>query len=134
MLESVESAPICIQPVARLPSGPVQPPDATDGQKVRSWRDHTPEPPAAVVLLPKNTEFSNGDSWWWPDDWKQQEYKYSQWRGDKVPRAPDHGSVDWLQSRESGWVDHRFVCFERFSFILGSSPFVIFSDGVPLIR
>ena len=25
---------------ARLPSGPVQPPDATDGQKVRSWLDH----------------------------------------------------------------------------------------------
>ena len=48
--ESADSAPICIHPVARLPSGPVQPPDATDGQKVRSWRDHTPEPPAAVVL------------------------------------------------------------------------------------
>ena len=68
MLESVDSAPISIHPVARLLSGPVQAPDATDGQKVRSCRDHTPEPPESVVLLPKNTEFSNGDSWWWPDD------------------------------------------------------------------
>lgn len=34
LLESVDSAPISIHPVARLPSGPVQLPDATDGQKV----------------------------------------------------------------------------------------------------
>ena len=147
LLESVDSAPICIHPVARLPSGPVQPPDATDRQKVRLCRDHTPEPPASVVLLPKNTEFSNGDSWWWPDDWKQQKYKHSQCRGEKVPRAPNHGSVDCWQSREFGWLsnrrdglgDHRFNCFvfvakhlpsswivfHRFSFILGISSFVL---------
>ena len=76
LLEIVDSSPICIHPVARLLSGPVQPPDATDGQKVRSWCDHTPEPPPAVVLLPKNTEVSNGDIWWWPDDWKHPEYKH----------------------------------------------------------
>ena len=134
LLESVASAPISIHPVARLPSGPVQSPDAIDRHKVRLCRDHIPEPSAFVVLLLKNTVFFKWDSWWWPDDWKQQEYKYSQWRGDKGPRAPNHGSVDWLQSRESGWVDHRFVCFERFSFNLGSSPFVIFNDGVSLIR
>ena len=50
LLERVDSAPIMIHPVARLPSWPVQLPDGTDCQKVRSWRDHTPEPPAAVVL------------------------------------------------------------------------------------
>ena len=108
LFESVDSAPISIHPVARLPSGPVQPPDATDGQKVRSWRDHTPQPPAVVVLLPKNTEVSNGDSWWWPDDWKQQEYKHAQWRGDKGPRAPNHGSVDWWPSRDSGCFSNRW--------------------------
>lgn len=63
MLESVESAPINIHPVAPLSSGPVQPPDATDGQKARLCRDHIPELSASVVLLPRNTEFSNGDSW-----------------------------------------------------------------------
>ena len=57
LLESVDSAPISIHPVARLPSGPVQLPDATDGHKVRLCRDHTPEPSAFVVLLLKNTEF-----------------------------------------------------------------------------
>ena len=57
LLESVDSAPISIHPVARLPSGPVQSPDATDGHKVRLCRDHTPEPSAFVVLLLKNTEF-----------------------------------------------------------------------------
>ena len=83
LLGRFDSAPIIIHPVARLPSGPVQLPDATDCQKVRSWRDHTPEPPAPVVLLPKNTEFSKDNSWWWPDDWKQKEYKHSQWREDR---------------------------------------------------
>ncbi len=34
LLERVDSAPIIIHPVARLPSGPVQSPDATDGHKV----------------------------------------------------------------------------------------------------
>ena len=71
VLESVDS-----HPVARLPSGPVQPPDATDGHVARSWRDHTPVPPAAVVPPPKNDDVSNGDSWWWSDDWKQPQYKH----------------------------------------------------------
>ena len=70
LLERVDSAPI-IHAVARLPFGPVQLPDAIDYQKVRSWRDHTPEPPVPVVLRPKDTEFSKGNSWWRPDDWKQ---------------------------------------------------------------
>ena len=103
LLESVDSAPISIHPVARLPSGPVQPPDATDGLVARSWRDHTPVPPAAVVPPPKNDDVSNVDSWWWSDDWKQPQYKHHQWGGDQGPRAPNHGFVDWWSSRDSGW-------------------------------
>ena len=106
LLERVDSAPIIIHPVARLPSGPVQLPDATDYQKWRSWRDHTPEPPAPVVLRPKDIEFSKGNSWWRPDDWKTIGYKHSQWREDRGPQAPHHGCVDWWQSRESGWLSN----------------------------
>ena len=134
LLERVDSASTSTHLVARLPSGPVSRLMPLTGIRCDCVVITPLSPPRLWCYYLRTPSFFKWDSWWWRDDWKQQEYKYSQWRGDKVPRAPNHGSVDWLQSRESGWVEHRFVCFERFSFIVGSSPFVIFSDGVSLIR
>ena len=123
LLERVDSSHI-IHPVARLPLGPCSHLMVTQNNPqevqqaavenqglrvVRSWRDHTPEPAAPVVLRPNETEFSKGSRWWRADDWKTWGYKPSHWREGRGTQAPHHGSANgcsWLQSREPGWVSN----------------------------
>ena len=99
-----------LHPVAHPLSEPVQSPDVNG----RSWRDHIPVPPAAVVPRPNN------DDWWWSNDWNRPHHKHHQapnrgvldrrarsarFRGYKVARAPNCGVSD----RWAG--DHLFISF-----------------------
>ena len=96
-------------PVAHPLSEPVQSPDVN----VRSWRDHIPVPPAAVVPRPNN------DDWWWSNDWNRPHHKHHQapnrgvlnrqarsarFRGYKVAPAPYCVSERWAG-------DHSFISF-----------------------